>query len=118
MYARGRSVAISPAVDLYEHATSAPSLTAAQDLIDCEISQGVVTDTVWLIRRSTLPFKEGRRLDPRFANGGTARLTIADVSRDGRDIERRLEITGVQGELRSLFRGSGAASDAMSGAMS
>jgi hypothetical protein len=118
MYARGRSTAVCPALHFHEHVANAPSLAAAQDLIDCEISQGAVTAAAWIIRRSTLPFKEGRRLDPRFVEGRTAGLAITDLSRDGRSIERQVEITDVQGKLRNLCRESGAASEAMAGEVS
>jgi hypothetical protein len=118
MYARGRSTVVAPTIDLREHVTNAPTVTAAQDLIDCEISQGIVTPAGWIIRRSTLPFKEGRRLDPRLVPGRSAKLVVSELSRNGRDIERYFDIANVQGELDDFLPVDGTARGAMAGAMS
>src|SRR5262249_24492027 len=80
MYARSRSSAVPPTCHLIEQAKNAPSLAAAQDLIDCEISQGIVTPAAWIIQRSTLPFKEGRPLGPRLVARRDAMLVISDLS--------------------------------------
>jgi hypothetical protein len=97
MYARGRSAALPSGRALSDLVAQASSLQAAQDLIDCEISQGTVASAEWVIRRSSLPFREGHPLDPRFVAGAPASLVVRDVSRAGRGIERRLEIIEREG---------------------
>jgi hypothetical protein len=44
---------------LGECIAGAASLRDAQALLDCEISQGRITNNLWRITRSTLPFREG-----------------------------------------------------------
>jgi hypothetical protein len=113
MYGRSRSAAVPPTCHLVQQAKNAPSPAAARDLIDCEISQGIVTADAWIIQRSTLPFKEGCPLAPRLVAHRDAMLAISDLSRDGRQIERHVEITNVQGELRSFALANFPASEAM-----
>jgi hypothetical protein len=99
MYARGRSAQHAATRTLHECLQDASNLKAAQDLIDCEISQGVVSAAGWVIQRSTLPFKEGVALDPSIVRGRSQTLTIADLSRDGRPMRRIVDITESEGPL-------------------
>ncbi|HLJ64305.1 MAG TPA: hypothetical protein VKT70_09375 [Stellaceae bacterium] len=85
MYARARAIALPPGPPLSEHVAGAPSLRRAQDLLDCEISQGRIHDREWIIERSSLPFREGCALQPRWAPGI---LRTADLRAEGGVIER------------------------------
>jgi hypothetical protein len=100
MYARGRSATFAADASLAERIASAPTLAAAQDLIDCEISEGGVTAAGWTIRRSTLPFREGASLAPRLSDD---HLIVADVDRRGTPYERRWSVLAVEGRVRSCF---------------
>ncbi|EOM76628.1 hypothetical protein [Rhodococcus rhodnii] len=56
------------------------ALRDAQDALDCEIALGDIVGDAWTITFSTLPFREGTRLDPRFHPGGA---TTANLDPDG-----------------------------------
>lgn len=78
MFARGRRQELTLAgATLGECVAQAPSLQAAQALVDCEISQGRITSDGWRIARSTLPFREGTALAAHFAG---AALTLDGAS--------------------------------------
>lgn len=94
MHARERAAAPPPHLHLRDCVEGAATLDAARALLDCEISQGVVTSTGWILQRSTLPFREGKPLAPLL--GGTT-LTTADTDRDGRMTARHWEITDQRG---------------------
>ena len=59
MYARGRSTAVSATLDLHEHVTKAPSLAAAQDLIELKMKPALDSTArfglVTLRRRTEAP---------------------------------------------------------------
>jgi allophanate hydrolase len=93
MVARDRATTLSEG-HLRDHVAKATSLEAAQDLVDCEISFGAVTNDGWRIDRSTLPYRVGRLLAPQITGRG---LSTADVDPWGRPIVRRWTITAEDG---------------------
>jgi hypothetical protein len=93
MVARDRATTLSEG-HLRDHVAKAASLEAAQDLVDCEISFGTVTNDGWRIDRSTLPHRVGRLLAPQITRWG---LSTADVDPWGRPIVRRWTITAEDG---------------------
>lgn len=65
MFARARHPDLPlTGTTLAECIAGAASLQAAQALLDCEISQGQISNNLWRISRSTLPFREGVLLTP------------------------------------------------------
>jgi len=94
MYARERSVVPPPHLHLRECVAGAATLDEARALVDCEISQGVVTSAGWILQRSTLPFREGKPLAPVL---GGATLATADTDADGRATARHWEIADLRG---------------------
>jgi hypothetical protein len=102
MYARGRNASAPAGMTLTDCIAAAPSAIAARNLIDCEISYGAVTTDGWKIEHSSLPFKEGKALDPRFPPGKTSSIVVDDIDRNGAAFERRWSIIDAQGHLRDL----------------
>lgn len=107
MFARGRGKALPPGADLAECLESTRSLTAAQDLFDCEISFGRVTDGDWRIQRSSLPFREGHTLKP-GADRKRGMLSLDDVTPEGSFVRRawriaRAEHAGAESPLQSFM---------------
>jgi hypothetical protein len=102
MYARGRSISAPAGMSLIDCVAAAPSAAAARSLIDCEISYGTITAKGWEIEHSSLPFKEGLSLDPRIPSGRATGISVSDVDRLGRPIERRWAIVDVQGNVRDI----------------
>jgi hypothetical protein len=78
--------------------TGAGSLAMAQDVADCEISFGAVSASGWIIERSTLPFREGRRLFPE-SRPDFDRLDSLDQDAAGRESVRRWMVTAIEGEV-------------------
>jgi hypothetical protein len=99
MFARDRALLPGAGRTLAECVAGAPSLRHAQQLVDCEISFGEVQAAGFRIIASSLPFRIGEALGPRFAR---ERLTTLDRAPDGAALTRRWEITGVEGELGDL----------------
>jgi hypothetical protein len=99
MFARDRAVLPAAGRTLAECVAGAPSLKAAQQLVDCEISFGAVQGARFQITASSLPFRIGDALDPQFAR---QRLTTLDRAADGAPLTRRWEITAGEGELGAL----------------
>jgi hypothetical protein len=64
MYARERATPLERGYrTLTEYIKAAPDLQHARELIDCEISFGVVEDSGWRITASTLPYRIGTLLE-------------------------------------------------------
>jgi hypothetical protein len=97
MYARARMVALPPGVSLTRSIEGAASLRVAQDLIDCELSIGRTGPAGWIIERSSLPFKEGLRLDPRIQDCGAKYLT-ADLAPEGTWTNREWDVLHIEGD--------------------
>jgi hypothetical protein len=102
MYARGRNISAPAGMTLIDCVAAATSAAAARSLIDCEISYGSITAEGWRIERSSLPFKEGATLGPRMPTGRATGISVSDVDRLGREIERRWAIVDVQGNVRDI----------------
>jgi hypothetical protein len=63
MYARSRpGGAPTLGTTLAQAIALAPALAAARELMDCEISLSDVTGDGWVIRRSSLPYRDGANL--------------------------------------------------------
>lgn len=99
MYARARGFEMPAGRSLQDRVADAPSLEAAQDLVNCEISQGAITSAGWIVQRSTLPFREGRRLDPELTTHGPDALITCDTGEDGRPTARHWDILDIQGAI-------------------
>jgi hypothetical protein len=65
-----------------------------------------VTQDGWVIERSSLPFKDGLRIDPRRAGGPSDDLIVPDVDRAGARIERRWSVVDAEGGFGDLSTGS------------
>lgn len=102
MYARaGPSGSLRSGTRLIDCVDGAPSLAAAQELVDCELSFGHVTPAGWIVARSTLPYREGARLDPEVSPSAH-RCRTADVTPDGRVTHRVWEIVELEGDAAAL----------------
>jgi hypothetical protein len=99
MFARDRATAPPAYRTLAECVAGAPSLRHAQQLVDCEISFGDVHAAEFRITASSLPFRIGDALQPRFAR---ERMTTMDRATDGAPLIRHWEITAGEGELAAL----------------
>jgi len=107
MFARDRNVVPRAAQTLSDCVIQAPSVERARDLIDCEISFGAVEAETFRITASTLPYRVGDNLGPRYAEGG---VTTHDRAPDGDAIGQRWEITSYEGPWRGGLAGDGDAS--------
>lgn len=88
MFARDRLNPVAPGPSLEAHVAEAPDLVVAQDLVDCEISLGVLDGSDWRIVRSTLPFREGEPFELQLSEDGSTAET-AERAPDGAGIRRR-----------------------------
>ena len=90
MIAVSRELTLPPQLHLTECVSLAPTLAAAQDLVDCELSLGRITEAGWVIDRSSLPWRENTSVT----------LSIADESlvlaTSGGD-KRRWAIVNIEG---------------------
>jgi hypothetical protein len=107
MFARDRNVVPRAGRTLSERIVQAPSLQQARDLIDCEISFGAVEVEAFTVTASTLPYRVGDNLGPRYAEGG---ITMHDRAPDGDAIRRRWEITSSEGRCEGGLAGADDAS--------
>jgi hypothetical protein len=107
IYARGRNIAAPAGMTLTDCIAAASSAVEARNLVDCEISYGTVTAKGWRIEHSSMPFKEGKMLDPCLPPGRTSSLVIADLDRDGAAFERRWSILDMQGHLHDFSTTAG-----------
>jgi hypothetical protein len=103
MFARARAASLDESRPLLDYVRDAPTLTAAQDLVDCELSLGVVEDG-WRIERSSLPFRVGADLELRMDAG---LLTTSDITPDGAPVRRIWDIQNGEGDFAAAF-GAGA----------
>ena len=99
MFARDRAVCPAAGRTLAECVAAAPSLRHTQQLVDCEISFGEVRAAEFHISASSLPFRIGDGLEPRFER---ERLTTLDRAADGARLVRHWEITAGEGGLGAL----------------
>jgi hypothetical protein len=103
MIARDRAVALPPHGTLADLVAGARHLRDAQAMIDCEISLGRVVPAGWRIERSTLPYRERRRLVPRAVARADA-IEFDDTQPDGEPRPRRWAIVEAEGSLNFLLR--------------
>jgi len=103
MYARARRTNLPPLSDLRQLIGTARALGEMQDLVDCEISFGSIGADGWRIEQSSLPFKEGRFIQPTTIVHGDEVLRTQDLGCDGEPVERRWEIMRVEGALTDLL---------------
>ena len=95
MIARERYCDVPEGLTLAECVAGAADMARAQEYLDCEISQGAVTSTGWLIQRPSPPFREGKPLAP-VRTGDL--FEMQDQDRSGKPFTRRWEITDLRGE--------------------
>ncbi len=97
-FARGRVTPLGPG-PLDEQILGAGTLRAARELMDCEISVGVIENGLWRISASTLPFRIGALLDPEPSGV----LSTRDIDVEGRPVTRRWRRLDLSGnELKGL----------------
>jgi len=103
MYARaGSSASLPVGTHLADHVEAAPSLRAAQELVDCEISFGRVTaEGGFVIERSSLPFREGAHLDPALDPVRHA-FRSSDVTDEGHVKRRSWGVIELEGDAAAL----------------
>ncbi|MEV0641084.1 hypothetical protein AB0I77_40425 [Streptomyces sp. NPDC050619] len=101
-YARGRSEPLPAHAALTELVAGAADAGRARELLDVEVSLGRITDDRWVIDRSTLPHREGRRLAPTLTDSGGAGLSVSDTGPTGTAYPRRWEISTAEGPLHVL----------------
>jgi len=99
MYARARAQPLDGGKHLSEHVAGAASLAQAQAMIDCEISLGRIQDDAWIIRHSTLPYRECLNLAPKVRSN---RLEIRETDMTGRTFARSFRLDKAEGELSAL----------------
>ena len=109
MYARGRNAEIPMGKHLRELVAAAPSLQAAQDLVDCEISQGTITSAGWVVGRSSLPFREMQDIAPEYfprAGGDThhGMLVTRNIAPDGQRVLHHWDILDIEGNADAIPR--------------
>lgn len=98
MYVRNRAVPLPHGGSLAELVAQASAATA-RDLLNCEISLGRVRGGMWLIGRSSLPFRVGS--DLRLASfGDDTRLSVHDVTMDGTPTTRQWTIVDLDIDLK------------------
>ncbi|HUI97745.1 MAG TPA: hypothetical protein VLX44_18460 [Xanthobacteraceae bacterium] len=91
IYARGRAAALPGGASLAQLIAQSPTLEAAQDLFDCEVSFGHRGGAAWRIARSSLCFREGASLAP-VLDERASMLRVDDVSPCGAAVRRQWQI--------------------------
>ncbi|GLK67194.1 hypothetical protein [Hansschlegelia plantiphila] len=100
-YARGRAAPLPPGGTLLACLAGAGGHTEALALVDCEISIGRFDGGKLRVDRSSLPFREGRTLDPELDLAAGV-LRTDDVTREGRPIKRVWRIAETEGDVADL----------------
>jgi len=101
MMARDRAVPLAPGASLAECVAGARDAEQARELIDCEISRGLVAARGLQIMHSTLPYRVGDTLDGEIRG---ARFLNRDRAWDGGSSTREWEIVASEGEIEALLR--------------
>jgi hypothetical protein len=104
MFARTRAVPLPAGRTLREALDGLPTLQDKQNLLDFEVSLGVVrsSEQGWFIERSTLPFKEGTLWPMRIGDLGVkpaAMIELDDLDPEGRRICQGWRILDTDGPL-------------------
>jgi hypothetical protein len=100
MMARDRAVALAPGASLAECVAGAADAKQARELIDCEISRGLVAARRLQITHSTLPYRVG---DAVHGDIRGDRFLNRDRAPDGRERTREWEIIASDGEIEALL---------------
>jgi hypothetical protein len=101
MMARDRAVALTPGATLAECVTGAASSERARELIDCEISRGLVAAPGLQITQSTLPYRAGDVVNGEIRG---SRFLSRDRAWDGGQYTREWEIIAAEGEIEAVLR--------------
>ena len=101
MYARGREQELPAGTTLLECIRTAPSREAALQLFDFEVAFGRIGPLGWTIERSSLPFREGLRFEPRAL--GCSALAVPDSDPHRGTRERRWRIAELWGDIADLL---------------
>ncbi len=96
MYVRNRAVAL-PRGGSFADLVKGCSPEDARCLLDCEISLGRVRDGLWLIGRSSLPFRVRSDLAPEFSSDCET-IRVRDVTASGAPLTRRWTIVDIDVE--------------------
>src|SRR5450755_528245 len=99
MFARDRTMPLPAHGTLQECIATAPTVSVARQLIDCEISAGIVAAEGFRITASTLPFRRGRLLDHKWLHDS---VVTWEHRSDGTAIGRRWTIVGREGDFGAL----------------
>jgi hypothetical protein len=100
-WARARAVSVPAGPDgLVAAIEAAADLRAAQDLLDTEICFADVTRGGPVIRRSSLPFRQGNVLEV-VGRGG--RVLVSDVLPDGTAVRREWSIVAARGSVSAML---------------
>jgi hypothetical protein len=99
MFARDRALPLAGPQALADCVAGAATLQQAQQLVDCEVSFGSALPSGFQITASTLPWRIGALLDPRFLH---PQLTTLDCAAHGGAITRRWEIVEAEGDISTL----------------
>jgi hypothetical protein len=99
MFARDRAITPPAHKTLPECVAEAATLADAQALIDCEISFGHVQAGALQITASSLPYRIGDRLEPKYSG---RRLTTRDRAATGAAVTRHWEVTEIEGSLAAI----------------
>ncbi|MGO8856613.1 MAG: hypothetical protein ACLQO1_13010 [Steroidobacteraceae bacterium] len=99
MFARNRTEPLPAQRTLQECVAAAPTVKVARQLVDCEISAGVVGAEGFRITASTLPFRRGRLLDHQLLHDSVMTL---DQRSGGTGSARSWTIIDCEGDLGAL----------------
>jgi hypothetical protein len=101
MFARSRASPLPSGGSLGREIDAAETLEARCDLLDFEISLGRIgPGGSWLIERSTLPFKQGRRWPVHKCD--SREFAIGDLDPAGRPVTRQWRIVEADGPLKDF----------------
>ena len=99
MLARDREASAPGGRTLLDCVMSASSRGEAQQLVDCEIAFGAVRDGQYRILASTLPWRIGEPLAPRWVGDA---VELADRSPEGRPLTPTWDIVRADGQAQDL----------------
>jgi hypothetical protein len=94
-HARARPRPLPPGTALEDLLRAAAHPDEQRALVDCEVCLGAVVAGRWVVRASSLPFREGADLAPRPDGDG---LATADVGADGSPLTRRWALAELEGD--------------------
>jgi hypothetical protein len=101
MYARDRRIELPAATQLTECVAGAPSLAAAREMLDCEITLGSAGFGANVILASTHPWRVSEYFQIECAD---STVTTRDVDPAGHPVLRRWEVIESEGDPGSVWR--------------